>query len=862
MCLPDGTCGARPECARDTDCAVGFTCEAGRCACEDDSACAANQQCTEGRCQSRARCASDQDCRAAGGRCEVTSGQCFPVCTWPTDCAPTLDARVALALYSCDRGTCRRRCTQDLQCGLDGVLCDASGICAAAECDDLSDCQPGDYCTSANFGRCRTWTPCTSAAQCLDNFECRAFTALECPPGFDCAAKLCLELPQCLADSDCVTFGFTDGGASPTGYCEQGHCQPSPTCTADAQCAEGKRCIGRVCVPAVCRGNDACDAGAYCVDGACVPEVVPAQINVLRLTPTAAWLVEGDTVQLALHASRLDATGTPVAQAQYEQALPDGGAGALVSVTTDGLVTAISEGEVRVSARVAGSIVRSNAVTLRVLPAVLMGRRVVVTDAATGQPLAGVQVRACQGSCAVPTDVTTTELGLAEFPLLDGQPATFTAAPTALRDDGLPTHERASVLDAAAQDVALPLRENPVKSAAGFSGTLSFTYVSTAGSFWAGLIATSVSDVPSLTPQRLLGDTFMTEIPGVGQRVPVPGAVVLYTSPGLGIPQEVKAKALAFSQPGTGRFAQAWAGRAYPAALTNVRSVEVLSYLGAFDYAQRARLDFVSYPYVPDTTDVDGDGLCSVAASCPMGSEEVPDYARFTNLTFQPNRQQRLRTEVSVPPIPANFDNVLVASTLGDAQAGLLPTGFASRTADAAGALGTRTIQPVVVRGGAAHNGTEHAQPGLWVLASDAAGTSFSARLVRQSHLNAVQTAPLLPSPADASWDVLTGTFQLGQPAWSALYASGAELGRVSLTGTETRHVVYFELRNGQHALAWPSAPDGAAGIDPTTQPEVRFEVVAVDLTDGITPQNLFETRGVTLFNWAPAIDGYSRLDR
>ena len=244
-------------------------------------------------------------------------------------------------------------------------------------------------------------------------------------------------------------------------------------------------------------------------------------------------------------------------------------------------------------------------------------------------------MRACPaGDCSAPIDVTTTAQGLAEFPLLDGTATTFTAVPSTLRTDGLPALERASILDTSATDVMIPLRENPVKSKAGFSASVSFTDVSTVGSYWAGFVTASASDVPSLTAQGLLGDNFMVEIPGVGQQVPVPGALVLYTSPGLGFPQEVKPRSLAFAQPGAARFVQAWAGRAYLESAFALRSIDVLSYLGAFDYSHQPGVGFSPQPYVPDSTDVDGDGLCSNTQRCPMGSEDVPDYANFTQLVL------------------------------------------------------------------------------------------------------------------------------------------------------------------------------------------------------------------------------------
>lgn len=861
VCLPTGVCGARPECSASTECASGFTCSQGQCRCEADEACAANQQCIDGACQVRPRCTSDADCRGSGGRCEVTQGLCLPVCSQATDCAPTLDPRVANALYVCVAGTCLRRCQTDVTCGGQGLIC-RNGLCAIADCKDASECPQGQFCTSATFGRCEAYTVCTQTSECLRNFECRGFTDAQCPPGFDCSKKICQELQRCLADADCVSGVPGTMTSEKTGYCEEGHCQPSPTCVIDQQCVGGKACVGGVCVPAVCRGHAECGAGKACVDGACVTAPAATDIDAMRLVPATGFLVEGDTLQLRVLAYRLDGSTYPLEAASFEVKDAQGMASTLATVSAGGLLTAAMAGEVRVRATVSGSVVTSTETRLTILPRVMMGRRVIVVDAATGAPLDGVKVRACPaGDCSAPVDVTTTAQGFAEFPLLDGAPTTFTAVPQALRPDGLPAFERASILTTPVADVLLPLRENPVRARAGFSASVSFTDVSTVGSTWAGFVTASATDVPSLTPQGLLGENFLVELPGVGQRVPVPGALVLYTSPGLGFPQEVKPRSLAFAQPGT-RFVQAWAGRAYVENALSLRSVDLLSYLGAFDFAHVPNVSFAAKPYVADSTDVDSDGLCSVPQRCPMGSEDVPDYAAFTQLAFQPRRQQRLRTEVIFPKVPSTYDTLLVASALFDERAGMLPTGFASRTPGQPGSDGLRAVDPVVVRGAAPYNGLELATPGIWALAGNAAGTVSSGRLLKAPLLaTKVLVTPFLPALAEASYTPGNRTLNPGQPAWASAYSTGGELGRAALTGTDTRHVIYFPMAMGQAAVAWPSSPTGP-GQDPTTQAMTRLELVAVDLVSGVTLDQLFDSAGVNLASWSQVIDGYSRLDR
>lgn len=861
VCLPNGTCGARPDCSSDAECANGFVCSQGRCACEDDSACAANQQCLNGACQTRPRCTADADCRGTGARCEVTQGLCLPVCNMPQDCAPTLDPRLAFALYTCNMGTCTRRCTQDLQCGGQSLIC-RNGLCTKADCAQASDCPAGQLCTSATFGRCEAYTTCTQTSQCMRNFECKRFPENQCPPGFDCTQSICQELQRCLADADCVSGVPGTMGSEPTGYCEEGHCQPSPTCVVSQQCATGKTCIGGLCVPSVCRGHLECGSGRACVDGACVTPPAPQDIDAMRLSPASGFLIEGDALQLHLIVYRLDGSTYPLESATFEVRDTLGMPSTAATVSPGGLLLAVMAGEVRVRASVSGSALMTNEVAITIIPRVMMGRRVIVTEAGSGGPVENVTVRACvMGDCSMATDVMTNAQGLAEFPLLDGSPTTFTAVPSTLRMDGLPSLERASILTTSATDVLIPLRENPVKSAAGFSASISFSDVSTVGSYWAGFVTASASDVPSVTAQGLLGENFQVEIPGIGQQVPVPGALVLYTSPGLGFPQEVKPRSLAFAQPGT-RFVQAWAGRAYLESAFALRSIDVLSYLGAFDYAQLPGIGFTPRPWVPDSTDVDDDGLCSNMTRCPMGSEDVPDYARFTQLAFQPRRQQKLRTEVILQKVPSTFDTVLFASALFDERSGMLPTGFASKTPGMVGNDGQREVDPVILRGGPAYNGLETATPGIWVLAGNAGGSASSARLLRSPVLGSkVLVTPLLPAPAMSTYTPGNRTLNPGQPAWSSVLSTGGELGRVALTGTDTRHVIYFQMAMGQSAIVWPSSPTGP-GQDPAAQAMTELEVVAVDLISGVSVEQVFDSAGVTLATWSQVIDGYSRLDR
>lgn len=188
----------------------------------------------------------------------------------------------------------------------------------------------------------------------------------------------------------------------------------------------------------------------------------------------------------------------------------------------------------------------------------------------------------------------------------------------------------------------------------------------------------------------------------------------------------------------------------------------------------------------------------------------MPDYAGFTQLTRQPRRQQQLRTEVVVPRVPGTFDTVLVAAVQVDRVAGLLPTGFSSATAGAAAADGTRMVDPISLRSGAPYNGVEAAMPGVWARGPNAAhGPERAVDLgPRAAHPSADRRS--VSASADwGSFNAATRTFNPGQPAWASAYSSGAQLARVSLTGTQVRHVVYLAMQGAQTQVNWPA---GAAG--------------------------------------------------
>jgi hypothetical protein len=572
--------------------------------------------------------------------------------------------------------------------------------------------------------------------------------------------------------------------------------------------------------------------------------------------------VVGDTVQLGLVAYTLDGASFPLAQGSFSAVDVSGAPSGAVTVSPQGLVKAVSAGTVRVQAKPSGAAVSAQEATLTVLPALDSGRRVTVMDAATRRPLAGVEVLGCDvpptsGPCPAPVTVTTDARGVALFPGFAGATASFSAASGELRADGFPRYDRVSVAATPAHDVLLPLGDNPVHGAAGFNAGISFSEVHSSGELSVGFSVLSVGDPTAVDLTNLFGESFLVSVPALPQRIPAPGSLVAYASLGLAGNTEIKPRSYGLGLAGR-RAAVAFAGKVPLARATSLRPTDLLAYSGAMDYALQSFTSISHLPYAPDVTDIDGDGLCSNLQSC-QGSEDLPDYNRFTGITHRPRREQLRRTEVVLPNLPSGFDTAVIAAVELSAEAGLVPMGLASRTGGTAQPDGTRPVQPVLLRSGAPYGGAEEAVPGVWAFATSAtSGASVSGHIVRGPTLPTRVSLPeFLPVPT-ASYTPASRTFTPSAESWSALAGKGVGLVRVTLTGARGRHVVFLALEASGAALQVPDSPAGA-DTDPAGQTGVGLEVAALRLSEGRSAEELLDAPGVNLLQLPLTLDGYSR---
>ncbi len=213
-------------------------------------------ECSNGVCDSGENCSScPSDCvcpncqRCVGGTCQPSCGDgtCDPACG--ENCGNCSDCTCG----SCERcvgGTCQPSCgdgTCDPGCGEDCGSCpaDCDPICGDGVCECGEDCstcvQDCSSCTSDP--ECDDGNPCSTDV-CRNG--CCEYT-LECSVDADCDDPLfCNGAETCGFDGCCLPGTLP---CLPAECCseQEGACGPGPSCTTDADCDEGDRCVDGCC---------------------------------------------------------------------------------------------------------------------------------------------------------------------------------------------------------------------------------------------------------------------------------------------------------------------------------------------------------------------------------------------------------------------------------------------------------------------------------------------------------------------------------------------------------------------------------------------------------------------------------------
>lgn len=237
----------------------------------------------------RVECASDVDCSALDRRV-CTNGACVPGCDADEDCnegtvcnfddkfcvtACAADSDCPIQSICQDDGRCTFGCRSDEQCAAlsDNLFCRSSleVDCGSTDCDDSSECGPGEFCSSTDdlcctrsygesngclFG-CQNDGDCQAGENCTrGRCQLACATNADCPSSaYECSATRCER--SCQVDGDC----------SPDENCELGLCVAG--CAVDDDCGQGRICAAGACILG-CDNNDDCSFDQECQpDGTC-----------------------------------------------------------------------------------------------------------------------------------------------------------------------------------------------------------------------------------------------------------------------------------------------------------------------------------------------------------------------------------------------------------------------------------------------------------------------------------------------------------------------------------------------------------------------------------------------------------------
>jgi hypothetical protein len=256
------SCTTPAECPSGWTCGWDYACHAGDCS--GEVGCPSGYQCTVSK--GRAQCSSgpggDSD---AGSRESGTDGS-------PPDAQPVVQPNEAGFL---DTGA-----GAIVQPNEAGFLDTGAGAIVQPNEAGPPDTGADAFSTSPNGAACNADWQCAGAgAKCIEG-QCTAADhlcadAIQCPAG----SPVCVDgrcAPRCSAGDPC-----------PTGFaCDfnRGACSVNPgSCTCDAQCLGGTKCVESRCV-APCASGDAdtaCPIGQVCINSGCMPHerVLPSCKN-------------------------------------------------------------------------------------------------------------------------------------------------------------------------------------------------------------------------------------------------------------------------------------------------------------------------------------------------------------------------------------------------------------------------------------------------------------------------------------------------------------------------------------------------------------------------------------------------------
>jgi hypothetical protein len=752
-------------------------------------------------------CAADPDC-GPGRVCE--SGACQDACSQQNPCPGGFAA-------TCVQGHCRQRCLSDATCPA-GQICEQF-VCGPAQCDATHPCNGTNVRCAA--GRCETFTPCTTNANC--------------PPDFTCQSGVCEELPRCLGDGNCAAGEI----------CEQSHCREAPACSAETDCTAEQDCVAGLCVPHVCRGDAECPEGQICTAGRCEPPGDAARVFRVVILSPGGVLRPGET--RALTALALDQRDRAVEGIGFEWSTSDAsvvGVDAATGVVRGG----DQEGGADITARALQTPVVSDPVRLTTRLAAPDGTLVItLVDRATGalvqgaKVLLGGQVHDVNGSLSVPAPD-----GAVDFTV-------FHAA-----------YDYVTVVGTGARDIVLPLTPRSVLDpAAGLTGEIDLRQVSTQGPVRIGLAGvSSARPFTDFDLGRLLGDLFYSQvsIPGQGTvTVPLPGGMTLSAEVVAGVSFAVKGTYYVLGDPGL-RAAWSLGGRVDLQEVTSVFQQgggggslspgailrQVLPLFQRFDHGAAPAVALEARARVVDSRDVDGDG---------DRAEKVPDWGGFRRLTLVPRVRQSLRTEVVLAELPLLGGSpaqgaILTAGVLVPGT-GFVPLGLGGVFDDD----GDGKLDPVILRSAPVHSGLGVGRYGLVALALSlgqgaALPQALSARTATWEAMpTRVEMGGFLPFVEGASYEAVARRLRVPPVA-------GARFVRAVFQSDAGAWELYAPAGEGELTAVLPAPPAGVTD-DLAAGPSAHVEAVSV-AGEG-TLDDLVGSAAMGLAELNRLMDGFSR---
>jgi hypothetical protein len=278
-------------------------------------------------------CVTNADCgftQTCVGSVPGSAGTCTEPCGTSADCpdtsytcsgstAGTCDANACTAktnAYACLSGVCNAGgtcgCTNNSDCGQDGICNTTTHTCGEPACKQNTDCKSGKCDTTTGLCGCAHSSDCYGSSEkgdavCTNHvcvrtgcagtttYSCSvgtcnpAHTACWCTQDSECASGLCVNQGQCAAGNctgsgpadktSCVAagsgecFSASQCGqiATCTGAPKLGTC--SKACTSNAQCTGGETCFGGLCQG--CTSNSNCTDQTY--KTTCSGSVPPVQ---------------------------------------------------------------------------------------------------------------------------------------------------------------------------------------------------------------------------------------------------------------------------------------------------------------------------------------------------------------------------------------------------------------------------------------------------------------------------------------------------------------------------------------------------------------------------------------------------------